>query len=385
MAAIAKETRRHYIYGMNEYLTLISDLSNAAGISGFEDEAVAVLRRYSADMVRAGVTTSSEDSMRNFYLNRSSSGANASGTLPRLMLDAHSDEVGFMIRTIKPNGTMEFITIGGWAPATVPAHRVRVRNSDGVYIPGIIAMKPTHFMTEAERSAAPVITNLVIDVGASSGRELREDYRIGIGAPVVPDTVFEYRENSGIMIGKAFDNRLGCAALLAVQQRLAGTELGVELCAAFASQEEVGLRGATVTVQTVKPDIAIVFEGAPADDTVAEEYARQTALKKGPMLRHIDERMITNPCFQRFALDIARKNNIPVQEGVRTGGATNGGAIHLGGKAIPVIVIGIPVRYIHTHYGIAAYQDFESAVQLGCEIIKALNKNVIQNLYQNRL
>jgi putative aminopeptidase FrvX len=87
--------------------------------------------------------------------------------------------------------------------------------------------------------------------------------------------------------------------------------------------------------------------------------------------------MITNPRFQRFALDRARENNIPVQEAVRTGGATNAGVIHLAGKAIPVIVIGIPVRYIHTHYGFASYSDFENSVKLACAVIKSLDEKTI--------
>jgi putative aminopeptidase FrvX len=272
---------------------------------------------------------------------------------------------------------LEFIPLGGWAAASIPAHKVLVRNREGKYLPGIVASKPPHYMSEAERKALPEITSMVIDIGASSDREVREEYRVSIAAPVVPDVVFEYQADHDIMIGKAFDNRLGCAAIAATLQELAGAELGVNVTGAFAVQEEVGLRGATVTAQVVKPDIAISFEGCPADDTVVDAYAVQTALKKGPMLRHIDLRMITNPRFQRFALDMAAKADIPVQEGVRTGGSTNGGVIHLSGKAVPAIVIGIPVRYIHTHHGIASYADFEHSVKLACGIIRALNASVI--------
>jgi putative aminopeptidase FrvX len=147
----------------------------------------------------------------------------------------------------------------------------------------------------------------------------------------------------------------------------------VNVVGAFAVQEETGLRGATVTGQTVKPDAAIVFEGSPADDTVLEAYAVQTALKKGPMLRHFDARMITNPRFQRFALDTAGEKGIPVQEAVRTGGATNGGVLHLSGQAVPVIAISIPARYIHTHYSISSYSDFENAVRLAAAVIRGLD------------
>jgi putative aminopeptidase FrvX len=164
-----------------------------------------------------------------------------------------------------------------------------------------------------------------------------------------------------------------CAAIVSILRELVGDELAVNVTGAFAVQEEAGLRGATVTGQTVKPDIAIVFEGSPADDTVVESYAVQTALKKGPMLRHFDSRMITNPRLQRFALDIAWEKGFPVQEAVRTGGATNGGAIHLSGKAVPLIVISIPARYIHTHYSISSYSDFENSVRLAYEVIRGID------------
>jgi putative aminopeptidase FrvX len=102
-------------------------------------------------------------------------------------------------------------------------------------------------------------------------------------------------------------------------------------------------------------------------------------LKKGPMLRHIDARMITNPRFQRFALDLAKKKKLPVQEAVRSAGSTNGGSIHISNEGIPTIVIGIPVRYAHTHYGISAYFDFDNSVKLACELLKELDETIIRS------
>ncbi|MCL2834343.1 MAG: M20/M25/M40 family metallo-hydrolase [Treponema sp.] len=349
-------------------LTFIKELSDANGVSGFEDEAVAVIRRHSD-----GLGQISEDAMRNLYIRRSG----WKDGRPSLMIDAHTDEVGFMVRNIRSNGTLDFVPLGGWVASAVAAHKVRVRTVNGQWIPGIIASKPPHFMSEAERKQAPEISNMVIDVGAGSDREAKEDLGVSIGAPVVPDVHFEYREKQDIMIGKAFDNRLGSAAITTTLKELAGAELGVNVTGAYATQEEVGLRGATVTAQTVKPDICIAFEGSPADDTLSDSGAIQTAVKKGPMLRHYDMRMITNPRFQRFALNTAKEKNIPVQEAVRTGGATDGGVIHLSGKAVPVIVIGIPARYIHTHHSISSYSDFENSVRLACEVIKRLNADVI--------
>ena len=349
---------------------MIEELSNANGVSGFEEEVLKVLRKYGE-----GLGQISEDSLRNLYLKRQEN----RGDRPIVQLDAHSDEVGFMVQAVKPNGTIRFITMGGWVASNIPAHRVRIRNAEGKYIPGVVAAKPPHFMSEEERRKPALVEDMVIDIGSSSREETMEDYQIRIGAPIVPDVDFEYIPEKGLMFGKAFDCRLGCAAILSTLRKLNGRPLDVDLVAGFSVQEEVGVRGATVTANTIKPDLAIVFEGCPADDTFTEPYLTQTALRHGPMLRHIDARMITNPRFIRYALDLAAERGIPVQEAVRTGGATNGAPIHLSNSSVPVIVIGLPVRYIHSHYGIACYSDFENAVRLASEIIQTLNGNVIHS------
>ncbi|MDL2327774.1 M20/M25/M40 family metallo-hydrolase [Ruminococcaceae bacterium OttesenSCG-928-A11] len=353
-------------------LSLLKDITNAFGPSGFED---AVLEAARAHAPQGAEIT--EDNLRNLYLRRP---ADKDGRKPVVMLDAHTDEVGFMVQAIKPNGLLTFITVGGWVPSTVPAHRVLVQNRDGQLIPGIVATKPPHYMSEAERKAPLDIGQMSIDVGACSAKEVEEVFRIGVGAPVAPDTAFEYNEQTDMMMAKAFDCRAGCACVLDAMARLMDKDLGVAPVGALASQEEVGVRGAVVTARTVKPDVAICFEGCPADDNFAPEWSAQTVLKKGPMLRHMDNGMITNPRFQRLALDTAKELGIPVQEAVRGGGKTNGASIHLSGKGVPTIVIGIPVRYIHTHYGYAALSDYEASVQLGVAVIERLNADVIAKL-----
>lgn len=350
---------------------LIEALSNANAPSGFEDEAVAAARSFCPKNVEI-----TEDSLRNLYMRRSAN----SGKKPVVQLDAHSDEVGFMVQFIKPNGTLKFITLGGIIACNIPAHRVRVRDKFGKWIPGVTAAKPPHFMTDAEKHRLPEISEMAIDIGASSADEVKNDFGVRIAAPVVPDVKFEYIPEKDMMIGKAFDCRLGCAAVIETLDTLDGEDLNVDVVGALSVQEEMGTRGAGVTARTVKPDIAIVFEGCPADDTVVESYAVQTAIHKGPMLRHIDARMITNPRFQRMALDTAEELGIPVQESVRSGGSTNGAPIHLSNAGVPCIVIGLPVRYIHSHYGIASFEDYKNAVKLACAIIRKLDADTISGM-----
>ena len=354
--------------GINmDYIDLIRNLSNAKGVSGFEDEAVAVIRKNAPSDVNM-----SEDRIRNLYMERKDN-----GDKPLVVLDAHTDEVGFIVQRINSNGTMSFLTLGGIVASNIPAHKVKVLNSEGKWISGIVAAKPPHFMSAEEKNRMPRVDEMVIDVGASSREEAEEKYGMRIAAPVVFDVDFEMAEDGMTMIGKAFDDRIGCAAQLAVMRELEGKDLNVSLTAVFSSQEEVGARGAAAAAPRLCPSIAICFEGCPADDTVVSPDQSQTALGKGPMLRHIDVCMITNPRFQRFALDIAEKYGIPVQEAVRAGGGTNAASYQKAGAA--AIVIGIPVRYAHSHYGFCRRDDFENAVRLGAALMTELDKEIIDS------
>jgi len=350
-----------------ESIELVGKLSEARGVSGFEDEVVAIVHDEMDTLFNV-----EEDAMRNVYIARS----DHVGNKPVVQLDAHSDEVGFIIQAIKPNGTLVFLNVGGWVPANITAQKVLIRNRDGVYISGVVATKPPHFMSEGERARGVKLEDLVIDVGASSKEEIERDYRIAIGAPVVPDATFSYNERNELFCGKAFDCRIGVAALIETMKLLQNEPLAVDVVGTVSAQEEVGLRGAEVAVKKVQPNIAIVFEGAPADDTFNEPYMIQSALKKGPMLRHFDMSSITNPRFQAHTLDIAAQADIPVQPAVRSGGGTDAGAINLFNGA-PAIVIAIPVRYAHTPHCYVARVDYEHAIKLAVAVVKSLDAQVI--------
>jgi len=346
----------------------LKTICDLGGVSGFEDDVVFYLQEELKE-----IGSSSIDSMLNLYVHRSEAKAGN----PVVMLDAHTDEVGFMVRLIRPNGLIEFTAIGGWVTSNIPAHQVLVRTVDGTYITGIVGSKPPHYITESERNQAPAIENLYIDIGVSSREEVH-DLGIREGNPIVPKAELEFKDNE-IIFGKAFDDRLGCVAIVEILEAIREMSLSVNPVGVFSSQEEVGLRGAQVAANTLRPDAAICFEGTPADDTFESGDRRQTALGKGPMLRYIDSKMITNPRFQRFALDIAQKHDIPVQTAVRTGGATNAGAIHLAGGGVPSIVIGVPVRYAHTHYSVASLDDLRGAIALGIAILDELNQEIIDS------
>jgi len=352
-------------------LKLIKDLTNANGVSGFEGDVVEVIKEYASPIADIKV-----DKMNNVFLNRKQN----TGERPVIMIDGHSDEVGFMVQSINQKGLIKFIAMGGWVGSNIPAHLVRIRNRNGKYIKGVTTTKPPHFLSAAEKNSSPHIENMFIDIGATTREEVVDLFEIEVGAPVVPDVDFAYIEATKIMRGKAFDDRIGCACVVSVLDELAKKTIDIDVVGTISTQEEVGLRGAKITANKVQPDLAIVFEGTPADDGFRGTFEAQSALKKGPQVRHRDASMVTHPGFLAFARSIADNNEIDYQDAVRAGGGTDAGNIHLAHNGVPTIVIGIPTRYIHTHYGYCSYEDYEAAIKWGVAIIENLNKHIIEKL-----
>lgn len=266
---------------------------------------------------------------------------------------------------------------------SLPAHTVIIRNRKGEKIRGIITSKPIHFLNAEQRASNSLdFDELKVDVGASSRKEVMEDYGINIGDPMMPEVTFEYDEKHDICYGKAFDNRMGCMCIIETMKRLMAEsdKLAVEVVGAFASQEEVGMRGATVTSQQVKPDLAIVFEGSPADDFYYRTGVAQSCMKKGVQIRCMDNSYISNSDFIQYAHELGDKLGIKYQDTVRRGGSTNAGKISLTNQAVPVLVLGIPSRYVHTHYNFCAGEDIESTIRMAVEVIRGLDTEKIRHL-----
>ncbi|UQS82982.1 M42 family metallopeptidase [Bombilactobacillus thymidiniphilus] len=354
---------------MNEQqeIELIKKFSNLSGVAGFEMD----VAKFFQQQVKAYGKTHI-DGMFNSYVERRQN----TGDRTVVQLDAHADSVGFITQAVRPNGLLKFVPLGGWVPTNIPAMKVRVRNRVGQYIKGVVATKPPHFMTTAERNAVPVIADLSIDVGSTSREETINDFQIDTGCPIFVDVDCEYFPSTRMFFGKDFDNRVGAAALVSVLDQLDGQDLEVDVSVALSTQEEVGTRGAQVTARNIDPDVAIVFEGCPCDDTFSPEWLAQTGLKRGPMLRDMDTSFIANPFFEQYADDLATAKQIPHTRSVRTGGGVNGAPI-LYYRGAPTIVVGIPVRYEHTAYNWANLDDFQNAVRLVSQIIASLDEKTI--------
>ena len=354
-------------------INIIKDLSNAFGPSGFEEEVLKAVQKHCEGLELRN------DAMNNVY----ASMPGKKGERPVFMLDAHTDECGFMVQAVQENGLLSIITLGGFHMTSLPAHTVVVRTASGRKIKGITTSKPVHFLTAAQKADNSLaIEDILVDVGAVSRDEVVNDLGIQVGDPIMPDVTFEYDEERGICMGKAFDNRLGCMCIIETMQALKAeaAALAVDVVGAFASQEEVGMRGATVTAQQVKPDMAIVFEGSPADDPYFRAGIAQCCMRGGVQIRHMDNSYVSNPVFIEYAHEIGKKYGIKYQDAVRRGGSTDAGKISLTHQAVPVLVLGIPSRYVHSHYNFCAKEDIEAVVKMAVEVIRGLDQERIAHI-----
>ena len=353
------------------YLNLIEDLTNAKGMSGFEEEVVEVIKRYK------GKYTLQVGSMNNCYLNLDKKDPNK----PTVMLDSHIDEVGLMVKAIDENGLLCIQPIGGWVPSNLTAQIFYVRNTEGQYLKGISATKPIHFMTAEERTKKIDITDIKIDMGATSRKQVIEDLKIAVGQPIVPATRFSYNEVTHTILAKGFDNRIGTACAVAIMRDLEDEvdSFPFNLVAAPAAQEEVGTRGATLTVRRVQPNLAVILEGTPSDDFTNPDPLLQGKLGAGPQIRHRDNSYVANTALIDLFNQAAQAENIPTQHAVREGGGTNAGPISLGNLGTPCATIGIPSRYAHTNACFCSYDDFHATVELTKAFLRRLTLEDIQS------
>ncbi|MDP2644133.1 MAG: M42 family metallopeptidase [Desulfobacterales bacterium] len=346
---------------------LLEQLSNASGTPGNEADVRAIIRQH-----LDGLVGFSHDRLGSLVCRKQGSKES-----PLLMLAGHMDETGFIVRYLTNEGFVKFHPLGSWWEHTLLAQQVTIRTAKGD-IPGIIGAKPVHHLKEVERKNMLDIEAMFIDVGAGSKREAMEEFGISPGDPIVPRTALTTLRNPRFLSGKAFDNRVGVALFVDALKTLGAQEHPNTICGVGTVQEEIGTRGAETAAHQVNPDIAVVLEGSPADDFPdSKAQEAQGVLGKGPQIRLFDPTMITNRKFSQFVIETARACRLPYQVAVRTSGGTDAKPIHLHRTGVPTIVLGVPIRYAHSHVGILNLDDYEHTLQLLIELLKRLDAKTV--------
>jgi endoglucanase len=347
---------------------LLQELSAAIGISGDEGEVRSLIHA----AIAPHVTDIHVDSMGNLTALKKGSGA----TGLRVMLDAHMDEVGFMVLGADNDGLLRFTAIGGIDDRILPGMRVKVGKKGHQ---GVILSTPIHMGRENNVKA---IKDLRIDIGATT--KAAAEGAVSAGERVAFDA--EYVALSDTVVrGKAFDDRVGCSILIDILQ--SETTFPVDILASFTVQEEVGLRGAKIAAHRLKPDFAIALEGTTAhdiplgdadpDDEIVPNPV--TRMGGGPVFTLLDPRFITPPKVLRFAEDTARRHNIPFQYKSALGGGTNAGVIHLAHSGVPSLVISMPCRYIHSPQALLSLEDYRHGAALVAHLLQEITPDVIKH------
>jgi len=294
------------------------------------------------------------------------------------MIAGHMDEIGFMVSKVTKEGFVKFQTLGGWWSQVMLGQKVIIKTKKGD-ITGILGSKPPHILSLEERNKVVSLDDMFIDVCAADETEAKEVFGIRPGDPIVPDATFTVMKNEKFLMAKAWDDRLGCALFIEVIKALQGVEHANTVFGVGTVQEEVGLRGATTSAFVVNPDIGFALEVGIAGDTPGAEKMTEK-LGKGPALLMYDASMVPHVKLRDFVIGVAAEIGIPLQFDVMPGGGTDAGRIHVTGRGVPSLVIAVPTRYIHSHYGIIHRDDYDNAVKLVIELVKRLDSAQVAEL-----
>lgn len=271
----------------------------------------------------------------------------------KVMLDAHMDEVGFMIIGFDENGYLKFNTVGGIDSKVIFGKRVKFDN--GIY--GVIGGAPVHLLEMDARKKVQKPDSLYIDIGVKNKQEAEE--KVKIGDVAVFDT--EFIDMGEKICARGLDDKVGCAILV----ELIKSDLEYDTYFSFSVQEEIGCRGATVTSYAISPDCAITVEATTAADIFGVPEERQVCvLGEGVALSLMDNGTLYDKNLVHAVLDLAKQNNLKAQPKTAVAGGTNASVIHKSKNGVKTINMALPTRYIHSAYGVAHKSDIENMRKL---------------------
>ena len=335
-------------------LEILRDLCNLPGISGREDK----VRDYIISKID-GYCEYETDPLGNLIAFKKG----AKTPKNKIMLDAHTDEVGMIVTGIDSDGFIKFTNVGGVETAVIIGRNVRIGKKN---IPGVLGIKPIHLIEKDEEQTLPKKDDLYIDIGAKSKEEALS--LVSLGEEIHFESEF-IEFGDGFIKSKAIDDRAGCAVMI----DLIRSELEYDCWFSFSVQEEIGTRGAAVSAFTVNPDYAIVLETTTAADiSGVKGEERVCVCGNGGAISFMDRATVYDIDLYRKALDVARNNNIKAQTKTRVAGGNDAGAIHKSRGGVKVLTISVPTRYLHSPCCVCKYEDIESVRDLAKAMITEL-------------
>jgi endoglucanase len=332
-------------------MDLLRALSDAPGVSGFEDQVRAIIKHELAtqcDEVRV-------DKIGNVIGVKKSLSAGEGQRALKVMLAAHMDEIGFMVKHIDREGFVRFMPIGGFDPRTLVAQRVIIHGTQDVK--GVIAPQPNWILSSEEKKRVLDVEELVIDAGLAKADI---EQLVSIGDVISLTQPFD-ELNADVVVGRNFDDRVGVYVMLEAIRRVRACQ--VDVYAVATVQEEVGLRGVPTAAYAIEPDVGIALDGSLASDVpYAKEQDRHCTMGGGAGIYVIDRLTISDRKLVHFLKRLAQENGIPHQ--INLGGGTDAAIIQRHRTGARVCTIGVPTRYMHTTAQLCSKTDIESTIAL---------------------
>ncbi|MGH9569812.1 MAG: M42 family metallopeptidase [Candidatus Angelobacter sp.] len=352
----------------DETVSLLQSLADAPGPSGFEEP----VRKIMVERMKPLSGKLSYDGLGSVIAVQGSSG-------PRIMVDAHMDELGGVIRRVTNDGYLSMQMLGGWLDQALVDQRWTIIGSKGP-VRAITGIRDIHIVPPDERSKVFPRDAIFLDVGAKNAAEVAA---MGLepGDPVAPDAPFAVMNGTQNYLGKAWDDRVGCAVLIAAMQKLAHAAHPNQIFWVATVQEEIGLRGAHTASDLVKPDIGIALEGGVTRDApkVRPEEA-QEVLGAGPALFLYDFSELPNRKFAALVKQVARERKIPLQTDLIQGYGDDSAEIQKSNGGVPTVNMVVPVRYTHSHNGIINRGDFDHMVNLLVALLQGLDAKSVTEM-----
>lgn len=349
-------------------IALLKKLSEADGISGYEDEVAHIMKEelssYADEIVM--------DRLKSVI-------ALQKGTTSKhkIMIAAHMDEVGFIVKKIDQQGYVYMQNVGGWWAHVLPSNMLSITTNTGRKIKGVVGSRAPHGLSKHEKETVMSLDSLYLDLGVNSEAEVLA-LGVKIGDMITPDTQFMQMNDSDYFLGKAFDDRACLFIVMEVLKNLQTKTHAADIYAVGSVQEEVGLRGARTTTYQVHPDIAIALDTCAAMDTPFDHSGIQ--LGEGPVLTLMDSMAIAHKGLLLEIEKICQQLNISLRYAYNKHGGTDNGNIHKTYDGIISMTIAIPTRYMHSHRLIVHKQDIMQTIALLTKFCELCHDDMIENL-----
>ena len=347
---------------------LLQKLADAPGPPGFEEP----IRRIMLDFIKPHADSIQFDGLGSIIAKQGAQG-------PRIMVDAHMDELGGMIRRITPKGLLTMQMLGGWLDQALVDQRWIIVGSKGP-VRAVTGIRDIHVVPPEERTRVYPRDSLFLDVGAKDEAEVLA-MGVSPGDPVVPDSPFTVLNGSDNYLGKGWDDRVGCGVVVEAMRRLASAPHANQIFWAITTQEEVGLRGAHTAVEVIKPEVGIAIEGGITGDVFpGRPEETQVKLGAGPGIFLYDSSALPNRSFTQFVRQTAAAKKLPLQSDLVQGYGDDSAEIQKSLGGVPTVNLVVPVRYTHSHNGIMNRRDFDQMVELLVAMLEKLDATAVAKI-----